>query len=116
MRSKLFNSEIPDEAGTLADHELRIDAGFLFASFKRGIEVQGRVLYLSGSQLRIADQWEEVPMYSRAWASVVVGGGVIEAWVYVRPGEIGWPAPRGVISMLPRKMILDLIADFRDNH
>lgn len=116
MRIKLFDEEVPFEEGLLVDHELRGGGGFLFVRPRKGHEVRGLLLRLSKSQLGRADQWEDVPLYSREWAKVVDSGGeTIDSWVYLRRGIKGVTVLVDEVSLIPREMVLKLIKDFRAN-
>lgn len=88
IQVKLFGKTLPDpESAVLHGWEKYTHETYPFIMPKEGSSVHGKVLILDDAQLRIADQWEEVPReYIRR--QVIVNGSTDEpetVWVYVKP-------------------------------
>jgi gamma-glutamylcyclotransferase (GGCT)/AIG2-like uncharacterized protein YtfP len=113
MRRALFGAEVPHREGVLANYRLQSSDGFFFVAPHPHSEVRGLVLDLTEDQLLLADQWEEIPFYSRTIARVSCNGHPCEAWVYTRPGVSGVPADPSAASTMPKDEVLGLIGDFR---
>lgn len=112
MRRALFRGEIACQEAVLPDYVLRADGGFFFVRPEQGSKVSGLILQLSEAQLLLADQWEEVPLYSRIKATALAGGRSAEVWVYARFGLSGKPADGLAVSSLSRDVVLGMITQF----
>jgi gamma-glutamylcyclotransferase (GGCT)/AIG2-like uncharacterized protein YtfP len=108
----LFNSGVVSESAVLDGYSLRKTSDFLFITPQPDTRVEGRILLLTDEQLLIADQWEEIPYYTRKEVEVCVGSRSLQAWVYTRDGAQGEPAIPGEISSLARKELIDVIESF----
>src|SRR5215472_16941235 len=99
----LFGEMVPSEPATLDGWRVTIGGNpYLSLSPADGASTEGRLLLLSRAQLRIADQFEEIPFYRRIKVSVRRANGTeLDAWVYTRPEDAGEPAIDKRPSALP---------------
>jgi gamma-glutamylcyclotransferase (GGCT)/AIG2-like uncharacterized protein YtfP len=90
------------------------EGGFLTIVPVAGEAVDGDVIVVDDAALRVADAWEEVPLYERIEidANVAVGA-PLRAWVYVRPTAQRERPPAGSLALQSRADILAAIAALR---
>jgi hypothetical protein len=82
VQRALFDRDIPGDPAILegwAVYRSRTD-GFLFIKPSGSDRASGLVLLLSPDELRIADAWEDVPLYQRERVTVAAG----DVWTYTR--------------------------------
>jgi len=113
MRSNLFAAVVPAAPATLKNYRLRSHEGFLFASPYDGSSIEGLIISLTSEQLRIADAWEDVPVYTRTKVLVTCSHRRIEACTYARPGIKGTRATSSEICSFSKEEVLLMIQDFR---
>ncbi len=110
----LFGREPRIRSAVLGGHRTCIAPdGYLCLLSDAGSEVDGSLLDLSIEELRVADQWEEVPLYARRRCHVRTGSGVEEAFYYERTLEAPDPAPTGMTSAHPEEDVVALADSLR---
>ena len=112
----LFGEVVRSEPATLLGWQVAFCRGhsYLNISPAEGASAQGKLLTLSRNQLRIADQFEEIPFYQRIKVCVRTGeGSEREAWLYTRPGEAGEPPSGTRSSALPDAKLLEVTRNYR---
>lgn len=108
----LFNENVIGEEAVLQGYSLRKTSDFLFITPHPGGVVLGNIIRLTDDQLLIADQWEEVPYYTRKRVQVLVATMFVSVWTYTRDGVEGENAIEGELSSLSRKKLLKVIENF----
>jgi hypothetical protein len=108
IRIALFGTEVEWCDAELPGHKLLSKDGFFTIASEENARVPGVVLFLSASQLTIADLWEEVPLYTRKACPVCLRGRESLAWVYCRPVDLAHPARPDTICDAPWAQVLEM--------
>jgi len=104
----LFGKQILMEKATLNHWRIYSDEeGYYFITEEQGSFVEGHIIYLSQEELLIADQWEEVPTYSRILVVVKLAEGITcKSWAYVKDNKKGKPIKNPQFSNRPREEVI----------
>ncbi|MEI6606605.1 MAG: gamma-glutamylcyclotransferase family protein [Verrucomicrobiota bacterium] len=108
----LFNGNVLGEVAVLRGYSLRKTSDFLFITPQPDGVVEGRILHLTDEQILIADQWEEIPYYTRKRVEVWIADSPVPVWVYTRDGADGEASTSGEISSLARNELIEVIDSF----
>lgn len=108
----LFKDKISSEPAVLYNYTIKKSSDFFFITTSDKHVVEGKVIYLTDNQLLIADQWEEIPYYTRKKVEVNVSDKIIDAWVYVRENADGEEADSNQISSIDRNEVINQIRSF----
>ena len=110
----LFGEVAPSEPATLTGWQVTSSLAHTYLNISRaeGTLTEGKLLTLSRNQLRIADQFEEIPFYQRIKVGVRTGKGrELDAWLYARSDEVGEPSDNR--SALPHAELLEISRNYR---
>jgi gamma-glutamylcyclotransferase (GGCT)/AIG2-like uncharacterized protein YtfP len=115
VRARLFGGAVCAEPATLEGWQVveAADAWFNIVP-EPGAVTHGMLLQLSPEHWRLADAFEEVPLYRRHAVTVRRGNGeTVEALLYRRDDAPGNPVRDGRLSALPRDALLAMVDAFR---
>jgi acyl-CoA thioesterase I len=115
VQQALFGRAIPGDAAVLdgwAVYESEAD-GFLFIKPGETDRVSGLVLQMSREELRIADAWEDVPVYRREPVIVASGGSARNVWTYTRRDGVGVEHDGASNSEHPREDVIEWAKQLR---
>jgi gamma-glutamylcyclotransferase (GGCT)/AIG2-like uncharacterized protein YtfP len=115
VRTRLFGEAVSGEPATLEGWQVVETAGAYFNIVPDlGAITEGVLLYLSPEQWRLADAFEEVPLYRRHSVTVrCADGQTVESQLYRRDDVPGRPVRDGRLSALPRDALLAMVDAFR---
>jgi gamma-glutamylcyclotransferase (GGCT)/AIG2-like uncharacterized protein YtfP len=114
VRFRLFGEKVSAEAAMLAGWQVVETADAYFnIVLEPGAFTEGVLLHLSPGQWRLADAFEEVPLYRRQSVTVRRAGEEIEALLYRRTDAPGKPVRDGRLSALPRDALMAMVDAFR---
>jgi gamma-glutamylcyclotransferase (GGCT)/AIG2-like uncharacterized protein YtfP len=112
----LLGGTVPSEPAMLTGWQITSSGAQPYRNISRvdGASTKGKLLSLSRIQLRIADQFEEIPFYQRIKVGVRRADGTeLDAWLYTRPDDVGESPVDERASALPDSELLDIIRDYR---
>ena len=115
VRARLFGEAVSGESATLAGWQVveTVDDYFNIVP-EPGAITHGTLLHLSPEQWRLADAFEEVPLYRRHPVKArCANGETVEAELYRRDDVPGKPVRDGRLSALPRDALLATVDAFR---
>jgi gamma-glutamylcyclotransferase (GGCT)/AIG2-like uncharacterized protein YtfP len=115
VRTRLFGEPIKGEPVMLKGWQVveTADAYFNIAP-EPGAVAHGALLHLSPEQWRLADAFEDVPLYRRHPVTVRRANGEdVEAQLYRRDDAPGKPVRDGRLSTLPRDALMAMVDAFR---
>jgi hypothetical protein len=103
----LFGCEPPMRPAVFPGRKVLIAAdGYLCLQLATGSTAEGMLLQLSLEQLRIADQWEEIPLYRRRRCQVQTSEGMEEAYFYDRATDSKDSVAPGATSTHPTEAVV----------
>ena len=96
----LFGRTLALRPATLRDWmPVFAESGYLTIVSAPGDAVHGDLIALDGSDLLVADAWEDVPLYVRTPVAVTLADGTnVPAWAYVRSSASRERAPDGILA------------------
>ncbi|HEU0096699.1 MAG TPA: gamma-glutamylcyclotransferase family protein [Rhizomicrobium sp.] len=115
VRTRLFGEAVTGEPAALEGWQVveTSDAYFNIVP-EPGAVTEGVLLHLSPEQWRLADAFEEVPLYRRNSVTARrADGETVEAQLYRRDNAPGKPVRDGRLSALPREALLAMVDAFR---
>ena len=77
----LFKEKISSNPAILHNYSIKKSSDFFFIVSCDKSKIEGKVIYLTDKQLLIADQWEEIPFYSRK---------KIDIYVFQKKSKLGY--------------------------
>ena len=115
VRTRLFGEAVNAEPAMLEGWQVVETADDYFNIVPEpGAVTAGVLLHLSPEQWRLADAFEEVPLYRRHSITAQRAGGVmVQALLYRRDDAPGKPVRDGRLSALPRAALLAMVDAFR---
>jgi gamma-glutamylcyclotransferase (GGCT)/AIG2-like uncharacterized protein YtfP len=115
VRTRLFGEAVRGEPATLDGWQVVETADAYFNIVPDpGAITEGLLLYLSPEQWRLADAFEEVPLYQRHSVTVRCAyGQTVESQLYRRDDAPGKPVRDDRLSALPRDALIAMVDAFR---
>ena len=108
----LFKEKISSNPAILHNYSIKKSSDFFFIVSCDKSKIEGKVIYLTDKQLLIADQWEEIPFYSRKKIDIYVFQKKIQAWVYIRENVEGEDADVSQLCSIDRNELIKLVTSF----
>jgi gamma-glutamylcyclotransferase (GGCT)/AIG2-like uncharacterized protein YtfP len=115
VRTRLFGEAVSATPAALEDWQVVETADAYFNIVPElGALTHGALLHLTPEQWRLADAFEEVPLYRRHPVTLRhADGETIEAQLYRRDDAPGNPVRDGRLSVLSRDALLAMVDAFR---
>jgi len=112
MRRELFGAEIKSRPAIIENFCLKESRDFYFVTPENNSSVEGEIIWITDDQLLLADQWEEIPFYSRIMVVVKTGKQTVNAWTYTRFDREGSAVVRNKASTISHEEVLRMIVAF----